>query len=195
LFLFEAKLELSTIILGILSSAFVAINAICTGKALTATGDCIWKLTIYNSFNAVILFIPAILVSGESDEIVAKFFLFYQIRFWSTLILSGIFGFAMSYVTLLQIQYTSPLTHNVSGILKACLQTVLGVFIFKETKTLLWWFSNALVLFGATVYSHVRKQESDKLKKMKAIENESQTDEDPSGDKTVLLQIEDESQQ
>lgn len=155
---------MSTIILGILSSAFVAINAICTGKALKVTGDCIWRLTMYNSLNAILLFIPIILISGEGKEIINSLDLFGELNFWTMIILSGIFGFGMSYVTLLQIQYTSPLTHNVSGVLKACLQTILGVFIYNETKSLLWWFSNLLVLLGASIYSHVRKQEADRKK-------------------------------
>jgi len=44
------------------------------------------------------------------------------------------------------------------------LQTVLGVVYFNETKTLLWWISNFLILIGATFYAFVRNQEMDKEK-------------------------------
>ena len=57
------------------------------------------------------------------------------------------------------LQVTSPLTHNVSGTAKAYAQTLLGVFHYKEVKTLLWWCSTGLVLVGAALYSHVRNQE------------------------------------
>ena len=78
--------------------------------------------------------------------------------------LGGIFGFAIGYVTGLQIKVTSPLTHNISGIViyiciksqvvllpgtaKAAAQTVLATQWFSETKSLLWWTSNMVVLAG-----------------------------------------------
>ena len=73
--------------------------------------------------------------------------------------ISGVFGLGMGYVTSLQIQMTSPLTHNVSGTAKAYVQTLLGVVYFEEVKTPLWWVSNVFVLLGAALYSHVRGQE------------------------------------
>ena len=79
--------------------------------------------------------------------------------------LGGIFGFAIGYVTGLQIKVTSPLTHNISGgyckpyelkdnvmiltgTAKAAAQTVLATQWFSETKSLLWWTSNMVVLAG-----------------------------------------------
>lgn len=56
-------------------------------------------------------------------------------------------------------QVTSPLTHNISGTAKACVQTVLATYWFSETKSLLWWFSNWVVLGGSTAYARVRQKE------------------------------------
>ncbi len=82
-------------------------------------------------------------------------------------------------------QVTSPLTHNISGTAKAAAQTVLatqvrglfmdrsisGIFFHKmtlpcanvqihsETKTVMWWVSNALVLAGSAAYARVRQLE------------------------------------
>jgi GDP-fucose transporter C1 len=71
--------------------------------------------------------------------------------------LSGIFGFLIAYVTGLQIKVTSPLTHNISGTAKACAQTVLATFWYNEYKSIMWWFSNVLVLFGSAAYTRIRQ--------------------------------------
>lgn len=73
--------------------------------------------------------------------------------------LSGVFGFAIGFVTGLQIQVTTPLTHNISGTAKACAQTVLAVLWFHEVKTALWWVSNVLVMAGSAGYARVKQLE------------------------------------
>jgi GDP-fucose transporter C1 len=56
-------------------------------------------------------------------------------------------------------QVTSPLTHNISGTAKACVQTVLATYWFNDVKSVLWWFSNWVVLGGSAAYARVRQQE------------------------------------
>jgi len=41
-------------------------------------------------------------------------------------------GFLINISTFLQIKHTSPLTHNVSGTAKACVQTILGIMIWRN---------------------------------------------------------------
>lgn len=72
---------------------------------------------------------------------------------------AGIFGFAIGYVTGLQIKVTSPLTHNVSGTAKAAAQTVLATQINAESKSLMWWTSNGVVLAGSLAYARVKSLE------------------------------------
>ena len=76
---------------------------------------------------------------------------------------TGFLGFLVGYATSLQIKLTSPLTHNISGIAKSCLQTILGVFYFDELKTFLWWLSNIITLLGALLYSIIRHNEINKI--------------------------------
>uniref|UniRef100_U3JUK6 Cryptochrome circadian regulator 2 n=1 Tax=Ficedula albicollis TaxID=59894 RepID=U3JUK6_FICAL len=83
--------------------------------------------------------------------------------FWGMMTLGGVFGFAIGYVTGLQIKFTSPLTHNVSGTAKACAQTVLAVIYFEETKSFLWWTSNLMVLGGSFAYTWVKGLEMRKV--------------------------------
>ncbi|RNA39546.1 GDP-fucose transporter 1-like [Brachionus plicatilis] len=152
------SLSIAGVFFGISASLFVAMNAIYTKKSLNFVENNIWKLTMYNNVNACVIFIPFILLFGEHNEIF-DFPLIFDSFFWFTMIIGGVLGFSMGYVTSLQIQATSPLTHNVSGTAKAYAQTLLGVFYFNEVKTFLWWISNGFVLLGAALYSHVRNQE------------------------------------
>lgn len=152
------SLSLEGVFFGISASLFVALNAIYTKKSLNFVENNIWKLTMYNNVNACVIFIPFIFIFGEQNQ-VFDFPLIFDSFFWFTMVIGGVLGFSMGYVTSLQIQATSPLTHNVSGTAKAYAQTLLGVFYFNEIKTLLWWASNLFVLVGAALYSHVRNQE------------------------------------
>lgn len=73
--------------------------------------------------------------------------------------ISGFFGFIMGYVAGLQVKHTSPVTHNISGVAKACCQTVLAVLYWSQVKTALWWLSTLLVLVGTGSYSVVKSWE------------------------------------
>lgn len=146
------------VVFGVLASLCVSLNAIYTKKVLPVVDSNIWRLQLYNNFNAVFLFLPLMVICGEVQAIYG-FHMLTSAYFWGMMFLAGLFGIAIGYVTGLQIKVTSPLTHNVSGTAKACAQTILSVTINYEFKTVLWWFSNALVLGGSTAYTFVKHQE------------------------------------
>lgn len=72
------------------------------------------------------------------------------------MLLSGVFGFAISYVTTWQIQVTSPLTHNISGTAKAAVQTIIATLVTMHLKSFLWWLGNGMVVGGSMAYAYVR---------------------------------------
>nr|XP_060620087.1 GDP-fucose transporter 1 [Anolis sagrei ordinatus] len=158
----EGTLSWSGIIFGILASLCVSLNAIYTKKVLPAVDGSIWRLTFYNNLNACVLFLPLILLSNDYYTIY-YFDKLGSSTFWGMMTLSGVFGFAIGYVTGLQIKFTSPLTHNVSGTAKACAQTVLAVCYYEETKSFLWWTSNMMVLGGSFAYTWVKGVEMKKV--------------------------------
>ena len=55
-------------------------------------------------------------------------FVFYDSFFWAISITAGIFGFLINFASYLQIRFTSPLSHNVSGTAKAATQTVIALY-------------------------------------------------------------------
>lgn len=60
-------------------------------------------LSFYNNVNAIIMFIPLIILTGEVP-IIRDFSELNSTFWWSLVIIVGIFGFAIGYVTALQIQ-------------------------------------------------------------------------------------------
>ncbi|XP_078405596.1 GDP-fucose transporter 1 isoform X1 [Cetorhinus maximus] len=154
------------VMFGAIASLCVSLNAIYTKKVLPAVDGSIWRLTYYNNVNACILFLPLITITGELKTLY-YFDKMSSTHFWGVMTLGGVFGFAIGYVTGLQIKFTSPLTHNVSGTAKACAQTILAVFYYEEVKTFLWWTSNIMVLFGSFAYTWVKGRE------MKEVQDET----------------------
>uniref|UniRef100_A0A1I8H0M7 TPT domain-containing protein n=1 Tax=Macrostomum lignano TaxID=282301 RepID=A0A1I8H0M7_9PLAT len=154
----SGSLSVSGVVYGLLASLFVALNAIYTKKVLPAVDNNVWKLTLYNNLNAVLIFLPLLVLTGDAGA-VAGSQLISSAAFWLVMLASGVLGFAIGYVTGLQIQFTSPLTHNVSGTAKSCAQTVLGYLAYREVKTGLWWLSNVIVLTASFAYALVKRQE------------------------------------
>lgn len=144
-----------------MASLSVALYSIYTKKVLPVVDQNVWLLGFYNNINACILFLPLMLFSGEFST-VYNFKNLLSVNFWLLMFLSGLFGFAIGYVTGLQIQVTSPLTHNISGTAKACVQTVMATGYYQDSKSALWWFSNFTVLFGSAAYTHVKRSEMKK---------------------------------
>ncbi|XP_039082877.1 GDP-fucose transporter 1 isoform X1 [Hyaena hyaena] len=158
----EGTLSWTGTLFGVLASLCVSLNAIYTKKVLPAVDGSIWRLTFYNNVNACVLFLPLLLLLGELQSL-RNFSQLGSGHFWGMMTLGGLFGFAIGYVTGLQIKFTSPLTHNVSGTAKACAQTVLAVLYYEETKSFLWWTSNMMVLGGSSAYTWVRGWEMKKI--------------------------------
>lgn len=152
----EALGEMSVkgVIYGVIASALVALNGIYIKRVLPSMDGDIWKMTYYNNINAFIIFLPMILLS-EVGEII-HFPKLFSLGFWISMSVAGFFGFIMGYVVGLQIKVTTPITHTVSGVAKACCQTVIAVIWFQQSKTSLWWLANILVLVGTAAYSIVK---------------------------------------
>jgi solute carrier family 35 (GDP-fucose transporter), member C1 len=160
------------VVYGVLSAFFSALTGVYIKKTIKLLNDDLWKLNFYNNLYASLAILPIIFYQREQERII-QFEGLTSCYFWFILSLTGFLGFLVGYATSLQIQLTSPLTHNISGTTKSCLQTVLGVVYFLETKTFLWWLSNVFILIGAFLYSVVRNQEMNlKKKQVNLSENE-----------------------
>jgi len=149
---------------GVAASFFVSLTSICTKKVLPLVDNSVWLLGFYNNVNACLLFLPLMALNDELGNI-ASFQAFDSCTFWAMMVAGGVFGFAIGYVSGLQIQFTSPLTHNISSTAKGCAQTILATYWYSESKQMLWWLSNAVVLFASAAYTRVRQVEMKKKHK------------------------------
>ncbi|XP_071545359.1 GDP-fucose transporter 1 isoform X2 [Panulirus ornatus] len=152
------SLSIVGVTFGLLAAAFVSLNSIYTKRVLPVLDGSIWLLSYYNNVLASCLFLPLIVCSGEIPAIY-KMITEGSVEFWGLMVVGGLFGFAIGYVTGLQIQVTSPLTHNISGTAKACAQTVLATWWYADSKALLWWVSNWTVLGGSLAYTRIKQLE------------------------------------
>lgn len=114
---------------GVIASVFVSMNSIYTAKILPKVNNDKSLLLYYNNLNGAILFIPLILLK-ESTIIMENYNKLLDISFWAAMIASGVMGFAIGLVTVMQVNATSPLTHNISGTAKASVQVIL-LFLYN----------------------------------------------------------------
>ena len=122
----------------------------------------------------------------ERDIIKEHISSFSSIVFWSVMTLAGIFGFLIGIVTIAQISLTSPLTHNISGTAKACVQTIIAVLFLGDKMSLRSVFGTTCVLFGTVRYAVGGNDERDQKKKnspeIKGLAKpEDDPEEDPEG--------------
>ncbi|XP_039446920.1 GDP-fucose transporter 1 [Culex pipiens pallens] len=147
-------------IFGVLGSLSLSLYSIYTKRTLQHVNQEVWLLSYYNNVYSAIIFIPLMLINGELS-VVLNYKNLGEPWFWAVMTVGGFCGFAIGYVTALQIKVTSPLTHNISGTAKACAQTVIATSWYNEAKSLLWWTSNVVVLVGSALYTRVKQLEMD----------------------------------
>jgi len=156
----ELRFTLIGTIFGVLSSIFVALNSIFVAKVIPVVNNDEQRLIIYNTILASIFLIPIIFLSGEfrifSDP------LLYKSSTWIMMLSTGITGYLINIATYLQIKFTSPLTHNISGTAKAAVQTILGIMIYRNPISLMNATGIILVLGGSLLYSYIRFMEMKK---------------------------------
>jgi solute carrier family 35 (GDP-fucose transporter), member C1 len=76
--------------------------------------------------------------------------------FWLCMTVTGVMGFGIGLVTVMQVKATSPLTHNISGTAKAAVQSLLAFYIWGNAATLNGVLGILLVIFGSGLYTWVQ---------------------------------------
>ncbi|XP_064073777.1 GDP-fucose transporter 1 [Vanessa tameamea] len=148
-------------IYGVVGSLMLSLYSIYTKKILPIVNQEVWLLSYYNNAYSIILFLPLIVLNGEVD-VLLNYNNFNSTYFWIQMVIGGFCGFAIGYVTSMQIKVTSPLTHNISGTAKACAQTVIATQWYNESKNCLWWTSNIIVLASSALYARFKQVEMEK---------------------------------
>lgn len=142
-----------------------------------------WELSFYNNFNSSLILPVMVLYNREIPILVQhKSELTFSYFFW--IFISGLIGLLVGLTTQLQIKYTSTLSHNISGVMKNCIQTFMGAAFYRTPLTLKGICGVILVVGGSLMYAleririnkadeQLHKEQKTKLLN-KDIENESQ---------------------
>ncbi|KNC51178.1 GDP-fucose transporter [Thecamonas trahens ATCC 50062] len=168
----EVNFSLIGTVFGVISSVFVCLNSIYTKKVLPHVGEDKWVLAFYNNVNASLIFIPCMWFSGEFAVLAEHMQTLFSLTFWFGMVLSGVLGFSIGIVVVMQIKATTPLTHNVSGTAKACAQTMLAFVLWGNDMTAGAVMGVALVLGGSLLYAYIRITEENANKASKAAHPE-----------------------
>ncbi|KAL0839325.1 hypothetical protein ABMA28_016064 [Loxostege sticticalis] len=158
-------------IYGVVGSLMLSLYSIYTKKVLPSVNQQVWLLSYYNNAYSILLFLPLIVLNGELTAL-WNYPNFDSTYFWFQMLVGGLCGFAIGYVTSLQIQVTSPLTHNISGTAKACAQTVIATQWYNESKNILWWTSNLIVLASSGLYARFKQVEMEEQSRKPVPEEE-----------------------
>ena len=133
----DTELTLWGMLLGALSSFFTASYQIAVKRGLERLEGDQWKLAFYNSLWVVLFLVPLGWVLGEGALASEVLVLDDGVNWglFGALAFSGVVGFLIGQATYMSIHYTSALAHHVTGALKSCLQTMLGILIWSEPFT------------------------------------------------------------
>lgn len=155
----EPKLSIVGLVFGVVSSACVALYSILVKRslALPAIDNNHWRLLAYNSTIAVPLMLP--LALWQEWDGVQRSTAIHSTEFWIAMLAASALAVLISVATFMQINYTSALTNNISGTVKAAVQTVLAVLVFGNEITVLNAVGIAMVIGGSAWYSHLRYTE------------------------------------
>jgi GDP-fucose transporter C1 len=153
----EIGLSVRGSVYGVLSSVCVASYSIVVKRVMALLDNNEYLLIEYNTPIAILALVPFVWYSGEFEVLTQG----RSLRFWLLQTLAGVVGFVINIAIFLNIKYTSPLTHNLSGTVKACLQTLLAFVFFpgSEIMTVMKFIGTILVIGFSGVYAYVRKQE------------------------------------
>jgi GDP-fucose transporter C1 len=153
----EVGLSVRGAIYGVLSSVFVALYAILVKKVIGLLDGNEYLLIEYNTPVSIIALAPFVWYSGEFNVLAEG----RSGRFWALQTLAGVVGFIINIAIFLNIKYTTPLTHNLSGTVKACIQTLLAFVVFpgSEIMTPIKFIGTILVIGFSAYYAYVRKAE------------------------------------
>jgi GDP-fucose transporter C1 len=153
----EVGLSVRGAIYGVLSSIFVALYAILVKKVIGLLDNNEYLLIEYNTPISIIAMAPFVWFGGEFNVFSEG----RSGRFWLMQTLAGVVGFIINIAIFLNIKYTTPLTHNLSGTVKACLQTLLAFAVFPQSETMsrMKLVGTFLVIGFSAYYAYVRKSE------------------------------------
>ncbi|WWC92333.1 uncharacterized protein L201_007287 [Kwoniella dendrophila CBS 6074] len=153
----EKRLEapMAGMLLGVASAAMVAIHAILVKQALKKVEGHTLDLAYWQNALSSLVLLPGILFSGEIKDFF-KMIVGEEGDGRAFIIgsgVTGVVGFLICLAGLLSIKVTSPVTHMFSSAMRSVLQTMLGVYLFKDVLNSSRVMSIVLIIIGSCLYT------------------------------------------
>ncbi|KAF8167603.1 hypothetical protein B0H34DRAFT_792312 [Crassisporium funariophilum] len=186
---------------GVLSSLFIAFHAVLIKQSLPFCNNSTIELAWWTNAGSALMILPFVLLHGEHSKLysLAQTDTWnWSVFLWGSLV-TGVFGFLLCVAGLLSIKVTSPVTHMFSSAARSVLQTVLGVWIFKDILTVNRALSISVILGGTmqVFFTWAKSAEAPSAtppKRMLDVELASTTNPNTDNDQgnTVIWQVDDE---
>ncbi|CEM39086.1 unnamed protein product [Vitrella brassicaformis CCMP3155] len=153
-----STLSLMGILTGSMASFFQAIYMVQIKNVLRHVDGDQNVLMSYNLTLSAVLFVPVIFIAQEEKFYEALPFelTWDAANVWGSLCASGILSVLIAIASYLCVKHTSPLTFNVVGYAKACLQSIGGIIFFADMVTPKSLLGICLTLGGSIGYGQVK---------------------------------------
>eukprot|EP00922_Rhytidocystis_sp_ex-Travisia-forbesii_P052212 GHVS01077483.1.p1 GENE.GHVS01077483.1~~GHVS01077483.1.p1 ORF type:complete len:464 (-),score=37.88 GHVS01077483.1:243-1634(-) len=147
---------------GVMASLFQAFYMVQIKSALAHLNDDQNILLFYNLLLSSLIFFPVIFLAGEGNFINELPLSTMHPSFfstWSLLISSGLTGILLTIATYWCVRVTSPVTYNIVGYAKSCLQSVAAIVLLGDIVTARSLLGIMLTLAGSFWYSRAKMAE------------------------------------
>jgi len=147
---------------GFLSSLFIAFHAVLIKSSLPYCNNSTIQLAYWTNLGSAIFLFPFVLLHKELsilEDLMHDSNWDGQIFLWGSIV-TGLFGFLLCVAGLLSIKITSPITHMFSSAARSVIQTLLGVWLFKDIMTVNRAGSILVIMIGTIYYTWVKSSES-----------------------------------
>eukprot|EP00386_Alphamonas_edax_P013671 GDKI01042187.1.p1 GENE.GDKI01042187.1~~GDKI01042187.1.p1 ORF type:complete len:343 (+),score=78.11 GDKI01042187.1:56-1084(+) len=150
------------VVTGTIGSVFWALYSVNTKKYMKVVDDNQFLLLMYNITWSIVLFIPAIWMAGEwpkLNQVPTDLTQWVTVKVWIAMVVSGVFGFLMSIAVFVCIKLTNPVTFNIVGTVKACVQSVGGIVFLGDTVSIQSLMGIMLCVGGSYWYAAAKQAE------------------------------------
>eukprot|EP00922_Rhytidocystis_sp_ex-Travisia-forbesii_P052216 GHVS01077487.1.p1 GENE.GHVS01077487.1~~GHVS01077487.1.p1 ORF type:complete len:492 (-),score=56.47 GHVS01077487.1:591-2066(-) len=147
---------------GVMASLFQAIYMVQIKRSLVHLNNDQNTLLWYNLLLSSVIFFPVIFIAGERNfftELPLSISHPSFLSIWSLLISSGLTGILLTMSTYWCVRVTSPVTYNIVGYAKACLQSLAAIVVLGDIVTFRSALGILLTLCGSFWYSRTKMVE------------------------------------
>lgn len=138
---FSGSLSIAGTVFGVLGSLALSMYSIYTKRVLPHVNQHIWLLSYYNNVYSCLLFLPLIAINKEIP-VILNYEKLADAKFWLFMTGGGLCGFAIGFVTALQIQVKFYIFYNftlVEVYWVGCQLFVYTVLYFACVSSYLLW--------------------------------------------------------